>query len=229
MRKIEKKIRAAVLFSGGKDSCLALFKARELGLDLRYLLSIVPENEDSFMFHKPNIDVIKKQAEMLSISLIIQKSKGEKDKELKDLETLIKKVKGKVDALVIGGIASNYQGIRIKKIAEGIGLKVLVPLWDYTPEKVWKELIENKFEVVITKISCEGLSKKFIGKLIRNKEYKEISGLGKKYGFRTDFEGGEAETLILWMPGFKKSIKLIFDSVSEGEHRHFMLIKNISI
>ena len=42
----KRSIKAAVLFSGGKDSCLALHKALEKGLDVKYLLCVLPETED---------------------------------------------------------------------------------------------------------------------------------------------------------------------------------------
>ena len=85
MKKTNKK--AAVLFSGGKDSCLALHMALKQGYDVRYLLCVIPENFDSFMFHKPNLELLEKQAEMLGLSdnLIIVKSRGEEEKELGDL------------------------------------------------------------------------------------------------------------------------------------------------
>ena len=79
-------MRAAVLFSGGKDSCLALFKAREQGYEIKYLLSIIPSSYDSYMYHKPSLELLKRQAKELSIPLIIQKSSAGKEKELKDLE-----------------------------------------------------------------------------------------------------------------------------------------------
>ena len=82
---------AAVLFSGGKDSCLALHLAKQ-NYNVRYLLTVLPKNPDSFMFHKPNLKLLRKQAEMLGIKLIVKRSKGEKEKELEDLKTLIEKL-----------------------------------------------------------------------------------------------------------------------------------------
>jgi len=215
-------MRLAALFSGGKDSCLALFKAKEEGHEVKYLLNINPKNSDSFMFHKPNLKLLKKQAENLGIPLIIQNSKGRKDEELKDLSGLIKKVKDKVDGIVIGGIASNYQGKRIKEIAEKFNLKVYSPLWDYTGEKLWQELLKNKFKVVLIKISCEGLPKEFLGKIITEEIFQKIKKLAEKYKFRVDFEGGEAETAVLFMPYFKKEIKIKGRIRSEGQYRHFL-------
>ena len=76
------KKKAAVLFSGGKDSCLALHMAKLKGFDIRYLLSILPKNKDSWMFHKPNPNLLKKQAETLDIEFVVAESLGEKEKEL---------------------------------------------------------------------------------------------------------------------------------------------------
>jgi len=218
--------KAAVLFSGGKDSCLALFKTKEK-YDVRYLLNIFPENKDSFMFHKPNLELLNKQAENLGIELIVKESKGEKEKELGDLKELINLVRDKIDVIVIGGIASSYQGKRIKKICEELNLEVYAPLWNYTAEKLWKDLLDNKFKVILTKISCEGVEAGWLGKSIDRKRFSELKKLAVRYKFRLDFEGGEGETAVLFMPGMKKEIKIKFDIKSEGEYRHWIDVKEV--
>jgi len=220
-------MRAAVLFSGGKDSCLALFKAREQGYEIKYLLSIIPSSYDSYMYHKPSLELLKRQAKELSIPLIIQKSSAGKEKELKDLEKILKKVKDKVEALVIGGIASNYQAERIKKLAEKHDLKVISPLWTYNPEKLWQELLKNKFKVVITKIACDGIPKEFLGKIIDEKILEQLKELSKRYKFDLSFEGGDAETAVLFCSLFKKEIKLESTIKSESKYRHFLIIKKV--
>ncbi len=217
-------MKAAVLFSGGKDSCLALFIAKKQGYDIEYLLSIIPSSFDSYMYHKPDLELLKEQANQLGIRLIIQKSKKTKEKELEDLKLLIGKVKDKVDALVIGGIASNYQGERIKKIAEESGLKVIAPLWSFSSERLWRELLDNNFEVIITKIACEGIPKELLGKIIDEKTLEKLKELSKKYKFDICFEGGDAETAVLYCPLFKKEIKISGKIKSESEYRHFFLI-----
>ena len=216
--------KAAVLFSGGKDSCLALHIAKLKGYDIIYLLSIMPDNFDRFMFHKPNNDLLKKQAEMLDVELRVGKSKGEKEKELKDLNDLIGGVKDKVEVIIVGGIASSYQGKRIKKICSELGLEFYAPLWNHKSEQIWDLLMKEKFKVILTKISCEGLGKEWLGKIIDKKALEELVRLSKKYQFRIDFEGGEAESAVLFMPEFKKEIKIKFKVKSEGKYRHWLEI-----
>ncbi len=216
-------MKVGVLFSGGKDSCLALHKFGKEKVNA--LLSIIPENKDSFMFHKPDKRLLEKQAEMLGIKLIIQKTKGEEGAELLDLKKLIKK--SKVDKLVIGGIKSSYQGNRIKKICNELNVEVIAPLWSYDANKLWKELLGNGFKVIITKIACEGIDKNWIGKIIDGEKFEELKKLAEKFKFGLDFEGGDAETAVLYMPEFKKEISLDYYVESEGEYRHFMILKKV--
>ena len=48
----------ACLFSGGKDSTLALHKVYETGKKTDLLITMKPENDFSYMFHKPNLEHI---------------------------------------------------------------------------------------------------------------------------------------------------------------------------
>jgi len=216
-------MKTGILFSGGKDSSLALYKYSKENVNC--LLAMIPKNKDSWMFHKPDLKLLKKQAEMLGINLILQKTKGEKEGELDDLRKLIKK--GGINKLVIGGIKSNYQGNRIKGICEELKVELIAPLWDYDANKLWQELLKNKFKIIITKISCEGIPGEFVGKIIDKEKFKELKSLAEKHKFRLDFEGGEAETAVLYMPGFKKEIKLEYGIESEGAYRHFIMVKGI--
>ena len=81
-------MRLGVLFSGGKDSTLALHKAAERE-EVVCLITLVSENKESFMFHTPNIDLTALQAEALGLPLIRKVTAGEPEKELKDLEEAI--------------------------------------------------------------------------------------------------------------------------------------------
>jgi len=220
-------MKLACLFSGGKDSCLALHLAVKYGNDIKYLLNVFPENKDSWMFHKPDLKLLKRQADELGIKLVIKKSKGEEREELEDLKNLILEIRENIEGIVTGGIASSYQGTRIKKICDELGLEFIAPLWNVPAEKIWQKLFNSGFEVVLTKIACDGIGKEWIGRVIERENFNNLKKLAEKYKFRLDFEGGEAETAVLWMPGFEKHIKIDFDDDSENKYRHFMRIKKI--
>ncbi|MFH1522112.1 MAG: diphthine--ammonia ligase [archaeon] len=220
-------MKLAVLFSGGKDSCLALHKVLQEGHEVKYLLNVYPKNRDSFMFHRQDLKLLNAQVERLGIEMISVESEGVEEKELDDLKKLIGKVRGDVEGIVVGGIASSYQGKRVKKICDEFDLKFVAPLWDYEPGKLWDELLEEKFEVVMIKISCDGIGKEWLGRIINRDNFGELRKLSERYKFRLDFEGGEAETAVLNMPEYSKRIEIDFDVESEGEYRHW--IKDVAV
>ena len=61
-----------------------------------------------------------------------------------------------------------------------------------------------------------------MGVVIDKKKLDELRVLAEKFKFRIDFEGGEAESAVLGMPGFSNEIKIKFDVKSEGEYRHWI-------
>jgi len=215
-------MRLAVLFSGGKDSCLALHKVLKEGHAVLYLLNIDSRNADSFMFHKQDKGLLDAQVERLGVEMVSVESEGIENEELDDLSKLISKVKDDVDGIVVGGIASSYQGKRVKKICDDYDLEFVAPLWDYEPEKLWDELIGEGFEVIMIKIACDGIGKEWVGRVIDEEALGELRKLSEKYKFRLDFEGGEAETTVLNMPEYGSRIDIDFEVESEGEFRHLM-------
>ena len=68
-------MRLGVLFSGGKDSTLALQYAAEKE-EVACLITLVSENKESYMFHTPNIDISALQAQALGLPQITRDNKG---------------------------------------------------------------------------------------------------------------------------------------------------------
>ena len=200
----------AVLFSGGKDSCYAAYLVKKQGYEIKCLISIFSENLDSFMFHTPSIEKVKEQAKVMNIPLLIQKTKGEKEKELSDLEKAIKsaKEKYKINFIVTGAIMSEYQKSRIQKICEKLELKCLNPLWQKDELEYLEELIKNKFKVIITGVSAYPLNSSWLGLEINNKFIEKVIDLNNKYKVNIAGEGGEFETFVISCPLFKKELKI---------------------
>ncbi|MDD5163460.1 MAG: diphthine--ammonia ligase [Candidatus ainarchaeum sp.] len=206
----KKNLKLGVLFSGGKDSCLALWLMKQQNYEISCLISMQSKNQDSFMFHKPDGKILKMQSEASGIPIVIGATKGEKEKELLDFKKTIVTAKKKfcLDGIVSGAVYSNYQRKRIQAIAEELGLKVFSPLWHWKQGDVLKTLLNWKFEFVLSKIAAKGLDEKILGKTIFWKETNFLLNLEKKTGFNAAGEGGEFESIILDAPFFKKKILL---------------------
>ena len=202
-------MKLAALISGGKDSLLALYKAHKLGHSVDYLLTMEPESDESYMFHHPNIWITDLISKTLNIPLIKGRTHGLKEEELKDLDLLFDRVENNVEGIITGALASTYQKTRIEKLCEKRGLEALSPLWGFSGERLWKELLEHDFRVMITSVASNGLDDEWLGKIVDKKDYLELKSLSKKYRFHLGFEGGEAETLVLDMPLYKGRINVI--------------------
>ncbi len=199
-------MRLGVLFSGGKDSTYAAYLAKQHSHKLICLITILSENKDSYMFQYVSKNNIEKQAKKMKLPVVFQETKGEKEKELIDLEKSIKTAKEKyqIEGIVTGALASNYQASRIQKICGLNNLICINPLWGIEVEKYWDKLIKNKFKVKIVKVAADGLTNEWIGKIIDKKNLEKLKKLSKKFRFDLRFEGGEAETEIVNCPLFKK-------------------------
>lgn len=200
-------MKVAVLFSGGKDSTLALYRAQKKN-EIKYLVSIRPDNPESYMFHYPAVWVTRLQAESLGIPIKVEKTRGGKEKELKDLERVLKEIKREVGGVVSGAIESRYQKGRIKKVAGKLNLKVLSPLWKEKPDRCWKQLLSLGFETIITAVRCEGLGKDWLGRTVDREVLKELKQLSQRYNFHLSGEGGELETLVTDGPTFDRRIRM---------------------
>jgi diphthine-ammonia ligase len=203
-------MKLGVLFSGGKDSTYALYKAKEKN-EIVCLISIISKNPESYMFHTPNIELVDLQAKALDFHLIKKVTKGEKEKELKDLKFVIEEAKEKfaIEGVVTGAFASVYQKDRIQKICDELNLTCINPLWGKEPEKMMREMIFDGFKFMLSSIAALGLDESWLGRVLTNKDVDKLVELNKKFGVHIAFEGGEAESLVVDGPIFNKKIKII--------------------
>ncbi|MEM0094333.1 MAG: TIGR00289 family protein [Candidatus Micrarchaeaceae archaeon] len=193
----------AALFSGGKDSTLAIHKAFSLGIKVDLLITMVPQNPESYMFHFPNLEFTKLQAEAMGIKQFFASTSGNKEEELDDLERALRE--SGASSIITGAIASEYQASRVNAIAKKLGIEHIAPLWHMDQMEELEEVARN-FDAIITAVSAEGFTESFLGKKIDNEMVAKIKALGRRYGVNAAFEGGEAETFVLDAPLFKRRI-----------------------
>ena len=203
-------MKLATLFSGGKDSCYATYLAKKQSYEISCLISIVSENKESYMFHTPSIEKTKKQAKVMKIPIVIQKTKGKKEDELKDLEKAIKKAikEYKIEGVVTGAVGSTYQASRIQNICNKLKIECFNPLWQKNQIELLEELIKNKFEILIVGVFAYPLDKSWILRKIDKKFIEETKKLQEKLGINPAGEGGEFETFVLDCPLFSRSLKI---------------------
>lgn len=222
-------MKAAILFSGGKDSTMATYKALEDGWSVEYLISMLSENPASYMFHVPNIKLTELSSEAMNIPLLTAETPGKKEEELKDLKRVLGDLKERgVEGIFTGALESNYQKSRIDSICSELGLESHSPLWHRNPQGYMEEILELGFEVIITAVAAEGLDRSWLGRKIDMALLDELVRLNRKYGIHMAFEGGEAETMVLDCPIFKRRIKVVEAStIWEGDSGYYLIRKAV--
>jgi diphthine-ammonia ligase len=222
----------ALLYTGGKDSTYAVQKLRESTYDVSCLVSVVSENEYSYMLHTPNIKETELSAQALGIPIVFGFTKGEKEKELVDIRETVREARKmyEFDFLGSGGLCSEYQKSRLGKIAEEVGLISLNPLWGLDQRTYMSHIIMAQYRFILTSVSCAGLDDTWLGKKIDNDSVTQLLRLSERFRFNPAFEGGEAETLVLDCPLFTRQRLEIVESEAKWDGtRGVLIIKKIRL
>ena len=225
-------LRLGVLFSSGKDSTAAAYIMKQQNYELTCLIHLKSENPDSYMFQTAGTELVEMQAEAMGLPIIIQKTKGEKEAELVDLEKAFKKAKEQyhLDGIVSGALFSTYQRDRIEKICDKLGLKIFSPLWHKPQDKHMQDLLSSEFEIALTAVAAEGLDKTWLGRRITSKDVETLQKLNAKLGLNIAGEGGEFESVVLDCPLFKQRIILEkIEIIEEAKNRAHLVIKKAKL
>lgn len=200
----------AILFSGGKDSTMAVYAAIEAKEDVKYLLSMKSKNDESYMFHVPNIHVTDLLSQALDIPIMSVETDGVKEEELKDLKAAFFELKNLgVEAVYTGALYSQYQKSRIEALGEEAGLKIVSPYWHVDELEYMRKIVSLGFKIMICGVAAWGLDESWLGRIIDDETIDELVRLNEKYYVDIAFEGGEAETLAIDGPIFKKRLNIL--------------------
>jgi len=208
-------MKLGVLFSGGKDSTLALHLMTEKKQQIVCLITVVSKNKESYMFHTPNVNITALQAQALGLPLVSVNTDGYKEEELVDLEAAILQAKNLfgIEGVITGAVESVYQVSRIQRICDKLCLECFNPLWQYNPRELFEELFKRNFQVVISGVFAYPLNESWLGKQLDHGVIEQLSDLSEKYGISITGEGGEIETTVLDAPMFEQKIEVLDSEV----------------
>ncbi len=228
----KKILRLGAMISSGKDGLYAADIMQRQNYSISCFMTMKSKNRESYMFHTPNVDLVRLQAESADIPLLEQETTGKKESELDDLKSLLEKAKARfgIEGVITGAIFSNYQRERIEKVCDSLGLKIFSPLWHMDQALEMTELIRRGFSIVFSSIQAFGLDRSWLGKKIAFDDVEKLKELNKKYGLNIAGEGGEFESLVLDCPMFSKKISIDeHDIIEEDENTAFMVVKKASL
>lgn len=197
-------MRVFVSWSGGKDSCLALYRALKAGFKIEFLFSMLGEDGLTSRSHGLRKEVLDAQAKAIGIPIVYGKAswdayEEEFEKVIKDLRSL------GIEGGVFGDINLQEHKDWVEKVCKDAKIKAFEPLWDEKYETLLNEFIGNGFEAIIVSTKADFISAKWVGhpfdwKFIEYLRSQDLDLCGEK---------GEYHTLVTYGPIFQRRMKIL--------------------
>ena len=204
------KSQVFVSWSGGKDCCLACYRAMKSGLDVRYLASIITKRTGRLWPHLLTPETLEMQAKAMGIPLVqwwtnVADYNTEYKKMLLDFKE--KGITGGVfgDVNVGNGQGSEHKQW-IESVCRPVGITPHLPLWDEGRESLLKELIDAGFEIIIIAADDKLLGKSWLGQKM---DAGMLSEFKVRHQLSPTGDVGYYHTLVVDGPIFKKRLQIL--------------------
>ena len=191
--------KAVVLWTGGKDSALAFYRAQEAGVEIVGLATFIPADGSEFKAH-PQAQITA-QAESLGLPMhflkIIEPYEQSYVEQLKAIRSLLgitSVITGDIDFVAA---EPNW----IVQCCSQVPLDVIRPLWQESRDSLLEDILKKKICARITWINHRDLPRDWIGRIIDADFIQEMKTHSEKVNFDLCGENGEYHTMI--EPGSK--------------------------
>jgi len=201
-------VKAFASWSGGKDSCLALYKALKSGVEVKMLLNTITEDGRYSRSHGVRAEVLRKQAEAIGIEILQLKTSWESYEE-NYRQTLFKLKEMGFTHGVFGDIDVEEHRKWIERVCRIAEITPILPLWKMEREEVVKEFLGLGFKAVVCSVKEGVLERDWLGKELNEDFVKEM----KRRGIDVCGENGEFHTFVYEGPIFKKPLKVRFGEI----------------
>ena len=216
-------------WSGGKDSCLACYKAIQQGYQVNYLLNFASSETQRCCFHGIENEIMKMQADAIGISLIQKEVSNNMQDYEKEFKSAVNELKScGIQGMVFGDIYLDEHKEWVDRVCNDMGIACIEPLWNQSTESIITEFIDAEFKAVIISAKSDLFREEFLGRLI---DYDLVEEL-KRREICLCGENGEFHTFVVDGPIFKKEIRIIESQplFIEGFWKHWSLdIKKVEI
>jgi diphthine-ammonia ligase len=188
------KAKAAVSWSGGKDSCLALHRAQGR-FDVRALLTMFTEDGARSRSHGLRPEVVARQAELLRLPLVTGRGSWA------TYEQEFKRALGELAAdgfshVIFGDIFLDEHKAWVERVCGECGLEAVEPLWGEATVKLFQEFLAAGAEARIVATRATLLDQEWLGRRLNEGMLSSFESLGVD----PCGERGEYHTLVVGFP-----------------------------
>ena len=189
-------------WSGGKDSCYALMKARAEGHELKALVNMMNENGSISRSHGLPLAVLTQQAKKMNVPLLATPTSWNDYRDTFVRTLASAKLLG-VQAMVFGDIDLQQHRDWEEMVCSESGLEALLPLWKQNRRVLVNEMIETGINAMIVSCNTE-MGERFLGRTITRELADELEAMG----IDACGENGEFHTVVVDCPLFESAIEL---------------------
>ncbi len=204
---------ASALVSGGKDSIYAAYLCDTQGWPVDELVVLRPSDPESLLFHTPNLDLVRLQAEAWGKRCREVPVPG--TGEAAELRGLRRAVADGSGPVVCGAIESSYQWARLVRVCSEAGRRLYAPLWRKDPVRVVREELAAGLVIRFVHLAAEGLPRSFLGERLTAGAVDRLAE-ARGPALHVAGEGGEYETLVVDAPFFSASLEVDRAEVRES-------------
>lgn len=203
-------------WSGGKDSCFALMKAKEAGMKPAVLLNVMNESGKISRSHGIPASILQAQAAAAGLPIhLISSSWQDYEKNFVDALSTFKKQYQLTDA-VFGDIDLQAHRDWEEKVCASAGLNAFLPLWLQDRRTLVFEMLDAGIQTMI--VSCNSImGPSFLGRTITPALVDELEALGVD----ACGENGEFHTLVYHCPLFSHALDIKVTKTLEHENYWF--------
>ena len=209
-----------VLWSGGKDSALALYEILKTGgFDVVELLTAVTKENDRISIHGVRSVLLGQQANALGFPLkkmLIPKDPSDIEYEKASLRALEKNRVNGVFSVLFGDIFLEDVRKYREQLLIKVGMNGLFPLWKRDTKKLAQTFIDLGFRAVITLTDSNVLGKEFAGRDYGEKFLSDLPPNVDPCG-----ENGEFHSFVYDGPIFRERVAFKKGEIGLRENRFY--------
>ena len=207
-------------FSGGKDSMLALYKARKVGQAMGLIVMLEEEGKRSRSHGMPPA-LIKAQAQAIGLPVYTAAASWA-DYERVFIQLLADAKQQGAEVLVTGDLDMPVHDCWHDKVTKQAGLQLAMPLWDMDHREAVQEFIDLGFVTIVVTVNLSlGMTEEDLGRVLTHDYIKELEARG----IDPCGEGGEFHTTVLDGPLFQQPITVQpCPIIKDGEYAFLPLV-----
>ena len=195
--------RAAILWTGGKDSTLAWLRMRD-ELDVVELVTFVPEPARPFLAHP--LECARAQARSIGLA---HRELTVREPYEAGYEAAIQTLADEGIEVLVTGDMDRVHGHDSWIVERARGrAEVVRPLWKADRIEILRELARHEVQAICTLARNDTPARELVGQMLDAERIEGLVAAHGEDGFDACGENGEFHTCVLWAPGFQDRLEL---------------------